>query len=223
MLKLVGEQATFCDGFSRRSFLQAGFLGVAGLGLADVLKLQAAAAANGQAKRKTSVIFVELAGGPTQFETYDPKPNAPAEYRGPMQAVKTNVPGVLFGETMAHQAKIADKLSIIRSIRHGSSSHDPSSHLSQTGYYKTGPKGGVNQAPCFGSVVAKVRGPNATNLPAYVAVPNTMRNGRSAYLGQSFNAFETVSDPNSSKFKIPNLQLASNMTSDRLGDRRSLL
>ena len=91
MLKLVGEQATFCDGVSRRSFLQAGFLGVAGLGLADVLKLQAAAAANGQAKRKTSVIFVELAGGPTQFETYDPKPNAPAEYRGPMQAVKTNV------------------------------------------------------------------------------------------------------------------------------------
>ncbi len=223
MLKLVGEQARFCDGVSRRSFLQAGFLGVAGLGLADVLKLQAAAAANGQAKRNTSVIFVELAGGPTQFETYDPKPNAPAEYRGPMQAVKTNVPGVLFGETMAHQAKIADKLSIIRSIRHGSSSHDPSSHLSQTGYYKTGPKGGVNQAPCFGSIVAKVRGPNAANLPAYVAVPNTMRNGRSAYLGQSFNAFETVSDPNSSKFKIPNLQLASNMTIDRLGDRRSLL
>jgi hypothetical protein len=222
MFKLVGEKAKFCDGVSRRSFLHAGFLGAAGLSLADVLKLQANAA-SGQGRAKTSVIFVELAGGPTQFETYDPKPNAPVEYRGPLNVVKTNVPGVLFGETMAHQAKIADKLSIIRSVRHGSSSHDPSSHLSQTGYYKSGPKGGVNQVPCFGSVISKVRGPNAENLPAYVAVPNTMRNGRSAYLGQSFNAFETVSDPNSSKFKIPNLELASNMTIDRLGDRRSLL
>ena len=78
MLKLVGEKARFCDGVSRRSFLHAGFLGAAGLSLAEVLKLQANAAANGQGKAKTSVIFVELAGGPNQFETYDPKPNAPA-------------------------------------------------------------------------------------------------------------------------------------------------
>ena len=77
------------------------------------------------------MIFVELAGGPSQFETYDPKPNAPAEFRGPMSAIATNLPGVSFGQTMVEQARIADRLTILRSIQHKSSSHDPSSHLTQ--------------------------------------------------------------------------------------------
>ena len=223
MLTLYGSSARFCDGQSRRSFIKAGFLGAAGLSLADILGLQARARAAGRTPRKTSVIFVELAGGPTQFETYDPKPKAPVEYRGPFGVVQTKIPGVIYSEMMTEQAKIADKLAIVRSIHHRHNSHDPSSHLSQTGYYKTGPKGGPNQMPCFGSVIAKVRGPNARSLPAYVSVPSIMRNGQSAYLGQAFNPFETVGDPNDPNFYVRNLKLAGSLSIDRLGDRRQLL
>jgi len=207
-------------GVNRRVVLQAGFSSLLGISLPGLLQLQAASGARG---RRTSLIFVEMAGGPTQFETYDPKPDAPVEFRGEFQPIGTSVPGVQFSEWLPEQAKIAEKLCVIRSIHHGHNSHDPSSHLSQTGYYKSGPKGGPNQFPCIGSVIARVRGPNARSLPAYVAVPNTMRNGRAAYLGQAFNPFEAGGDPNSDKFEVPNLQLTKNVSIDRLNDRRSLL
>ena len=80
MLTLFGGSSTFCDGVSRRSFLSTGFLGLGGLTLADVLRLRASATEAGKRARKTSVIFIELAGGPSHFETYDPKPVAPKEY-----------------------------------------------------------------------------------------------------------------------------------------------
>jgi hypothetical protein len=191
-----------------------------GVSMPRLLQLQAA---SGSAGRKKSLIFVELAGGPTQFETYDPKPQAALEYRGAFEPIATSVPGIQFSEWMPEQARIADKLSVIRSIHHGHNSHDPSSHLSQTGYYKSGPKGGPNQSPCIGSVIAHVHGSNSLSLPAYVAVPSTMRNGRAAYLGQSCNPFEAGGDPNSDGFKVPNLQLAGNVTVDRLSNRRNLL
>ncbi|SVE05384.1 uncharacterized protein METZ01_LOCUS458238, partial [marine metagenome] len=140
MIKLAdNKQTTFCDGQTRRSFLRAGFLGLGGLTLPQLLHARAEA---GASAKKTSVIYIELTGGPTQFETYDPKPEAPSEYRGPFGTVKTNLPGVHFSELMKEQAKVADKLAIIRSIHHSSSSHDTSSHLTQTGYYKIGRKGG---------------------------------------------------------------------------------
>ena len=223
MLTLTGNQGTFCDGIARRSFLKAGVLGLGGLSLADVLRLRAQAEKAGQSSQKTSVIFIELAGGPTQFETYDPKPNSPVEYRGPFGVVQTNVPGVTFSELMVEQAKVMDKLAIVRSIHHDSNSHDPSSHLSQTGYYKRGPKGGPNTMPCFGSIVTKVRGPNAPSLPAYVAIPRIMRNGQAAYLGKGYHPFETIGDPNKPDFEVKNLTLASGLELARLDDRRTLL
>lgn len=221
MLTLHGGKAQFCDGVSRRSFLKAGALGVGGLTLADVMRLRAGESR--AASRATAVIFVELAGGPTQFETYDPKPKAPIEYRGPFGVTQTNAPGVLFSEMMTEQAKIVDKLAIVRSVHHRHNSHDPSSHLSQTGYYKSGPKGGPNQMPCFGSVIGKLRGPNQPSLPAYVAVPSIMRNGQAAYLGQAFNPFEPKSDPNDAKYRVRNLDLVKSLSIDRLDDRRELL
>ena len=183
MLTFTGKAVAFCDGVSRRSFLKAGVLAGGGLTLADVLRHRAKAVEMGTHSNNKSVIFLEMAGGPTQFETYDPKPNAPIEYRGPFQPIQTSTPGVVFSETMAEQAKILDKLAIVRSIHHNRNSHDPSSHLSQTGYYKRGPKGGPNQMPCFGSIVAKVRGPNHPSLPAFVSIPKRMRNGGAAHLG----------------------------------------
>ena len=148
MLTITGRKSSFCDGIARRSFLKAGCLGLGGLSLADVQRLQAESA---EADHSKSVIFVELAGGPTQFETYDPKPAAPVEYRGEFGSVSTKIPGELFCELMPAQAAVMDKLSIVRSVHHPSNSHDPSSHLTQTGYYKRGPKGGRSSAdtmPC---------------------------------------------------------------------------
>ena len=173
MIKLVGNKlAPFCDGQTRRSFLQAGFLGLGGLALPQLLQARAEA---GSAAKKTSVIYIELTGGPTHIETYDPKPEAPAEYRGPLGVVKTNLPGVYFSELMKEQAKVADKLAIIRSIHHDSSSHDTSSHLTQTGYYKIGRKGGKNSFPAIASTTAMLKGANGPGVPPYVSIARVMR------------------------------------------------
>ncbi|MDP6036427.1 MAG: DUF1501 domain-containing protein [Verrucomicrobiota bacterium] len=225
MIKLAdNKQTTFCDGHTRRSFLRAGFLGLGGLTLPQLLQARARIGEqNGTSARKTSVIYIELAGGPTQFETYDPKPEAPSEYRGPFGTMKTNVPGVLFSELMAEQAKVMDKLAIIRSIHHASSSHDTSSHLTQTGYYKKSRKGGENTFPCFGSSIAKLKGANAKGVPPYVSVPTGMRNGKASFLGSAYNPFVTGGDPNSGKFKVNNLDLLPELALERVNDRKGLL
>ena len=111
MLTFHGHPATFCDGLTRRNALQLGGLGMAGfaghfgVGLDQVLRARDAQPTS--ARKTTSVIFIELAGGPTQFETYDPKPNAPKEYRGAFGVVQTNLPGVIFSEWMPRQAALA--------------------------------------------------------------------------------------------------------------------
>ncbi len=206
----------------RRRFLEIGGLSCLGLSLPQVLAARSRSAANGAAPRQTSVIFLELAGGPSQFETYDPKPDAPRECRGMFGFVDTNLPGVLFSDLMSRQARIVDKLAIVRSVRHRHNSHDPSSHLTQTGYYKTGLKGGPNQFPCIGSVAAKLRGAGAVGMPAYVAVPKVMRNGRSAFLGNAFNPFDVGKDPNDADFRVDNLALDASVPVSRLEGRRQL-
>ncbi len=217
---MATTRCEFSADLNRRSVLQAGFSSLLGISLPGLLQLQAASGTKG---RRTSLIFVELAGGPSQFLSYDAMPDAPCDFRGEFEPIGTSIPGIQFSEWLPEQAKIAEKLSVIRSVHHGHNSHDPSSHLSQTGYYKSGPKGGPNQSPCIGSVIARVRGSNTPSLPAYVAVPDAMRNGRAAYLGQACNPFEAGGDPNSDKFEVPNLQLTKNVSIDRLNDRRKLL
>lgn len=224
MLTLFGNSSTFCDGLNRRSLLKAGAMGLAGLSLSDVLRLQAASATeSAKLTTDTAVIFIELAGGPSQFETYDPKPKAPQEIRGPFQSIPTSQPGERFCELLPQQAKLLDKLTVIRSIHHNKNSHDPSSHLSQTGYYKRGPKGSPNEMPSFGSVISETRGPNHPEMPAYVAVPRVMRNGGSAFLGNKCDCFQTVSDPNSDDYQVQNLSLVKGLDFKRLHDRQGLL
>ena len=221
MITLLGRGDAFCDGVSRRSFVSAGLLSLGGLTLPRLLQSRAQAGAESAGSNR-SVIFLELAGGPTQFETYDPKPEAPAEYRGAFGPIETNLPGVRFCELMPEQARILDKLAIIRSVHHGRNSHDPSSHLTQTGYYKEGKKGGPNSFPCVGSVTARLRGANREGMPAYVAVPKAMRNGKAAFAGQGFNPFETGGDPNKRDFQVDNLGLVDGLTIDQLDDRHRL-
>jgi len=223
MITIHGSRFESCDGISRREVVRAGFLALGGLTLPNLLRQRAAAATRGEATRKTSVIFVELAGGPTHFETYDPKPEAPEEYRGPLGTVDTCVPGIRFSELMVEQARIADRLAIIRSVTHTSSSHGTSAHLTQTGYYLRDPQKRDNDMPCAGSITAKLRGANEPGLPAFVSIPQAMRFGGSAYLGKQFGPFRTEADPAAKDFKVNNLALVSGLDVARLDDRRSLL
>jgi hypothetical protein len=223
MLRIQGARLSCCDGVSRRNFLQAGALGLGGLTLPQLLALRARAEQSGKSLPKTSVIFVELAGGPTHIETYDPKPNAPQEYRGPLGVVATSQPGVYFSELMAQQARIMDKLAIIRSMHHDSSSHGTSSHLTQTGYYLRDRQNRDNEMPCIGAVASRVRGANRTGVPAFVSLQREMRYGNAAYLGKGYNPYTVTSDPNSKSFQVNNLGLSNSLTVDRLDDRRQLL
>ena len=223
MIELAGRSFTCCDGISRRNFLRVGALGLSGLTLPQILSMRADAANQGAPLPKTSVIFVELAGGPTHFETYDPKPNSPQEYRGPLGVVATNQPGVYFSELMVEQARIMDKLAIIRSIHHDSSSHGTSSHLTQTGYYLRDRQNRSNDMPCVGSVASRVLGANAPGLPAYVALQRQMRFGGAAYLGKAYNPFVVTDDPSRSNFKVDNLGINKSLNVDRISNRKNLL
>jgi len=212
-----------CDGVTRRGMLQAGLGGMIGLSLPDLLRLRAASAERTGTHNKTAVIYLEMAGGPTQHETYDPKPLAPSEYRGPLNAIQTAIPGVQFSQYMEQQARIADQLSVLRAVWHDSGSHGTSSHLTQTGYYLNDRQSRENSMPCIGSVTARIRGANEEGLPSYVAIPRNMRFGTAAWFGKGFNAFETGKSADRKNFKVPNLTLLRGLTDDRLADRRKLL
>lgn len=213
----------YCDGITRRSMIQAGLAGTIGMSLPDLLRCQALSNDGSGSAPKTSVIFIELAGGPTQHETYDPKPQAPVEYRGPLKSIETVLPGVRFSQHMSAQARIADKLTIVRSVHHNSGAHVSSSHLTQTGYYIRDSQNRDNEMPCVGSYSARLRGANADGVPPFVALPNSMRYGRAAWLGNGYNPFETVKDANDKTFDVANLTLMKGITAERLEDRRSLL
>lgn len=234
MLTFLGRSSRFCDGVTRRGFLRVGALGA--ISASELFALQARAGAKEsardevqpktapqQSRRKTSVIFIELAGGPSHLETYDPKPRAPAEFRGPLDVVATNSPGVYFSQHLREQSRLLDKLAVVRSIHHPTDNHDVGSHLVQTGYLKRGQRDGVNEMPCFGAVAARVRGTNQPGLPAYVSVPRVMRNGGASYLGAAYSPFETVGDPGQKDFSVRNLTLSKGLNADRLENRRALL
>ena len=123
---------------SRRDFLHVGFAGGIGLSLSQYLQLQQAQAdiKKYESKEGTAknVIFIYLPGGAAHQETWDPKPYAPIEYRGPMNSIQTNVDGVRINEKLVHTAKVADKLTICRSMTHGEAAHERGTHNMFTGY-----------------------------------------------------------------------------------------
>jgi hypothetical protein len=228
MLRVVGGRGSDCTGVTRRSFVQAGVLGGA-FGLSDLFRAQAAQPARPRVTAP-SVILFWMSGGPGHMETWDPKPEAVSQFRGPFGATKTSVPGILFGELLPEHAKIADKLAVLRGVNHGSGDHTKSNHWMLTGF--EGPAFNVRdfnvqRRPCMGSAVAKLRGANRPGLPPYAAVPH-LRGGTdnffhyAAYLGRGCNPFVTESDPNATNFRVRNLARAADMPIDRLEDRRSL-
>ncbi len=208
--------------FDRRDFLHVGMIGGLGLTLTDYLRTQARGdqkffeTKEGTAK---SVIFIYLPGGMCHQETFDPKPYAPIEYRGPMNSIATNVEGVRINETWAHTAKIADKIAICRSMTHGEAAHERGTHNMFTGY-RPSP---ALTFPSMGSVVAHEFGPR-NSLPQYVCIPNQPNEfAGTGYLSSSYAGFSLGADPASDNFKVRDLNLPSGVDDARFSTRRRIL
>lgn len=225
MLKLDQSRAfQNCAGVTRRSFLQIG-APVLGLGLTDLLRLEARAAEAGTPASKKSVIVFWTDGGMSQQDTYDMKPDAPSEYRGMYQPIRTTVPGVMVGERFPLQAKVMHRLALVRSVHHENGIHAPSAHWMLTGRFGPTLARNAAQHPCFASVISRSLGARQPRMPAYVAIPGSEAFGYqgAVYLGKSYNPFEVGADPNAPDFKVPNLTLPGGLTTKSIESRRALL
>ena len=212
MLTFNGESTgRFCDGVSRRNFLQVGSLGFAGLTLPNLLRAKDAATKAGTPLNNKSVIWIWLSGGATHVETFDPKMTAPSEYRSVTGECKTPIPGVTIGGTFPQIAKCVDKMALVRSFAHGSSSHGTGTTLVMTGYNDRN-----NMKPSLGSIITKARGTTHpdTGMPTYVRI-GSIRSDGGGWLGARYQAMS------------PSGQARKDMTvsvdNDRFGARRGLL
>ncbi len=194
-------------------------LGAAGLTLSSLLRAEEAK----PARRAKSVIILWMRGGPSQHETWDPKPGAPAEFRGAFGTTRTSVPGLQICDLLPLSAKIMHRFSVIRSLTHTDAGHSGGDQLCFTGY-PAGSNVEVNVAPSCGAIVAKQLQRENPRLPAYVMIPRMVPGTDSAYLGPAYRPFETQADPaNDGPFSVPNLQAPEGIAVGRLTDRRGLL
>jgi hypothetical protein len=233
MLQLsCGTPFSNCQGVSRRTALKAGFLGLAGLTLGDLHRLQASGAAK---KNDKAVILIWLDGGPSQLESYDPKPDAPSEYRGPFGVVQTNVPGIILSETLPRHAKLADKMAFIRSLHHNTGDHFAGAHWMLTGRFGSTSVNLPQKYPSVGSYISRVRGPSQSGLPAYVGLPAAQSvylfpgYQGAAYLGGQYNPFDANSEEKYLGYsynvavKTPKCLAAAGVEPPRLEVRKNLL
>src|SRR5262245_20951834 len=212
----------------RRSFLKVGVLGLAGLSLGDLLRLEALASTQAKTtRREHSAIILWMRGGPSQHETWDPKPDAPIEYRGEFGAISTKVPGIRICDLLPMSARIMDKWSIIRSLHHADAGHSTADQICFTGYPSAPdapPEGPGNIFPSCGSIVAKQFQRKNPKLPAYVMIPKMVPGTGAGFLGNACNPFETIADPaKTGSFAVPNFALPAAVSLQRLEHRRTLL
>src|SRR5437773_894915 len=227
---MASEECSWCSdpahvrpGRSRREFLYVGLVGGLGLTLGNYLGLSEARgdiktyeSKEGPAK---SVVHIFLPGGISAQESFDPKPYAPIEYRGPLGTVKTKLAGEVFSETIPQIAAIADKLTIVRSMTHGEAAHERGTHNMFTGYR---PSPAV-QYPSMGSVVSHEFGPR-NNLPPYVCVPSmSTPYAGSGYLSSAYGPFSLGADPAAGNFSVRDLSLPEGVDEKRFSRRRSML
>lgn len=218
--RVAGQRSEHSPGWRRREVLRAGLTGFSSLSLAQILRCQAQAAAPSGAER-TAVILVWLRGGASHLETFDPKPEAPLEFRGPFGVIDTNVPGIRIGELLPRLARCADKYALLRSVAHTGGGH-PSGSLQILG---GDPDANDKLFPVFPdwmTVVSHLRRDPSRSIPNYVAVNpvDTYDNFTIAgpgYLGASYEPFKVLGDPSSPQFQIPNIGLHS---ADEPGLRR---
>jgi hypothetical protein len=218
MLNLSGKPLTgTCEGTNRREFLKVGSLGMTGFGLSGLLRQRAAAAAEGQSVKDTSVVWIWLGGGATHIETFDPKMEAPSEFRSTVGSVATKLPGVEIGGLLPKMAERADRMAFVRSFAHGNSGHGGGTHYVMTGTNHPAADAGVGPIkPSFGAITSRVRGTNhpVTGVPSFVRLAGLYADGPN-WLGAAYGPFDVGGEARN------NMNLSVDM--NRLGDRRSLL
>jgi hypothetical protein len=224
MIRLdAARSVRFCDGLTRRDFLHAGSLAYLGLSLPAARAAEARGAGGGG---DMNCILLFLVGGPSQLDTWDMKPDAPEEIRGPFRPIDTNVPGLQISEVFPRMARMMDRVALVRSVYHTAAAvHDTGHQMMQTGRLFTG---GIEH-PHYGCTQAKLRGPKA-EVPPHVLLPRpigatggNMPHGQSAgYLGKTFDPFVLNADPNDKAFKVPDLLPPDYVTAVREARRRSL-
>src|SRR6266702_4428970 len=226
MLKFTANGSiTTCDGITRRDFLQVGTLSAIGLSLPLFTGLRAIGAVD-KAKDSRACIMIFNLGAPSQMDTWDPKPDAPREIRGPFKAIKTNNPDIQITEIFPHMAKLADKFSLVRSVYHSAAAaHDTGHQMMQTGRLFTG---GIN-TPHAGCALEFLKG-RRSELPAHVILPEPMGptggnlpHGQDAgFLGKAYDPFVLNADPSKKDFKVPDLLPPVEIGEARLQRRREL-
>ena len=224
-----------CQGATRRTALKVGTAGCLGLTLPELLRLRAQGATRSGTERK-SVILMWFDGGPSHLETYDPKPLAPSDYRGPFGAISTNVPGIQLSETIPLHAKHADKMVFVRSLHHDTGDHFAGAHRMLTGRIGSNSVLKDQMFPSVGSYVSRVNGPNKPGVPAYVGLPAAQSvylfpgYQGAAYLGAAYNPFDVnmtqkyIGATSTAKIKTPEvLQNFKQMEGGRSSRRMTLL
>lgn len=213
----------FCDGMKRRDFLHAGSLALLGMALPDFAALKAFGAVNPD--KDVNCIMLFLVGGPSQLDTWDMKPNAPAEIRGPYKPIATNVDGIQISEVFPRMAKHADKFSLVRSVYHTAAAvHDTGHQMMQTGRLF---QGGI-EYPHIGCVLSKLKGPKG-DVPPHVLMPHPIGNtggnmphGQTAgFLGKTYDPFVLNADPSTPNFHVPDMLPPDYIASLRVDRRRN--
>ncbi len=226
MLDLIGSgKSRTCNGATRRDFLKVGTLGAAGLSLPQYLAAKEQGLVDKKHDNRAAIMIFNL-GAPSQLDTFDMKPDAPAEIRGPFKPIQTASPEILLSEILPRHAKVADKFSLVRSCYHsGAAVHDAGWQMMQTGRLFTG---GVN-TPHAGAVVSYLRG-RKSDLPAHAVLPQPMGrgggglpNGQSGgFLGKAHDPFALMADPSQENFKVPDLLPPADIGVARLERRRRM-
>ncbi|HRX82939.1 MAG TPA: DUF1501 domain-containing protein, partial [Pirellulaceae bacterium] len=190
MLKIVSDlPSRLCDGVSRRRFMHVGALGLGGFGLTDLMRLEASGASRSHSSKR-SVVLIWQHGGPSQLDTFDMKPDQPAEVRGPYESIETSLPGLRICELMPHHAEVMDKCSIIRSFTHGNGDHWAAAHWLLTGYEGANGSDRIPRNPSMQAIASHLLGPKQPGVPSGININDGgfgFHGG--AYLGVAHNPF----------------------------------
>ncbi len=205
-----------CDGRTRRDFLKVGSLGLVGLTLPEILRMQEVAAAPTPGKAK-AVILMWMGGGPSHIDTWDPKPDAPTEWKGEFSAIPAKGGNFQISEHLPRMAQVGDKFSILRSVTHPEGAHERGTTYMLTGYRQIP----GFEYPGFGSVVAKEKGWQ-NSMPPYVAIPGLVGDAGAGYLGAEGSPF-SAGDPGAGNYQVRDIVLPGEVSEPRLNRRREFL
>ncbi len=223
MIDLVTGATRTCDGVDRRDFIRVGALTAFGVGLPAVLRSEAAAksaALTGASSRQPiNCILLWMGGGPSHIDSFDPKPDAPAEIRGEFGSIPTTEPGVHFTELLPRLARRLDRFSVLRSVTSPENGHERATHYLLSGY----PFTPAVEYPAYGSVVTREHG-GRNEMPPYVLLgSHPFGYGGAGYMGDRYNPFTIKDDPSRSSFRVRDVSLPNGFSIDRVERRRSIL